>query len=149
MARPSQLVPSRPPQLSHLHSTTPNTHLEPLLPSGIVNSSDINNLLVKTLRVIPQESQNLNNSRRRDVERQLVLVDAELLDILGQTSSKVLAVLVDRGVDGTQRIGGIDASRLAEGRGRGLGLRQCWEGADTARAEREGSGEAAQRSEGG
>jgi hypothetical protein len=53
---------------------------------------------------------------RRDVERQLVLVNGELLNVFREAGGEVLPVLMERGGQIARRVGGVDPDRLGEGR---------------------------------
>ena len=59
--------------------------LKTLAPGRVVCSGDIHDRLVLAIRVIPQESEDGNNTLRRDVDAQFVLVYGVLLDELGKS----------------------------------------------------------------
>lgn len=66
--------------------------------------------------MIPKEVNDRDNRLRRDVERQLVLVDGELLNVFREARGEVLPVLMERGGQIAGRVGGVDPDRLGEGR---------------------------------
>lgn len=91
-----------------------------MLAGGVVDGGDVRDLLELALCVVTEEGENRDDGLGGDVEDELVLVDGELLDVLGQAGGDVLAVLV-QGRDGARRVvGGVDTDGLLEGRGRGL-----------------------------
>ena len=71
--------------------------------------------------MIPQEGDDRNNTARRAVQGQLILVDGELLHKLGQARRQVLSVLVQRRREllGPRRR--VESNGLLERRDRGLG----------------------------
>jgi hypothetical protein len=70
--------------------------------------------------VVAEEGEDRDNGGRGNVERELVLVDRELLDVFWETGGEVLAVVVQGRVDTGGLVGGVDADGLGEGRGRRL-----------------------------
>lgn len=124
------LLEPRTPNIAwHLVSSCPRicliTHLEAVLAGGVVDGSDVRDLLELALRVVTEEGEDGDDGLGGDVENELVLVDGELLDVLGQASGDVLAVLVQGRDLGGGVVGGVDADGLLEGRGRGLVGGRC------------------------
>ncbi len=58
-------------------------HFESLFSFRIIGTADIHDALELTLGMVSEEGENGNDSRRRGVQRQLVLEHRELLDELG------------------------------------------------------------------
>lgn len=98
-----------------------------MLAGGVVDGSDVRDLLELALRVVTEEGEDGDDGLGGDVENELVLVDGELLDVLGQASSDVLAVLMQGRDLGRRVVGGVDTDGLLEGRGGGL-VGGRWEG---------------------
>ena len=78
-----------------LHAKQVIHDLETLLPLGKVNTADVHAGLELALRVVAEEGENGNNGGGRDVQRQLILEDRELLDILGKALGEVGTVGVE------------------------------------------------------
>ena len=64
-------------------------HFKPLVSLGEINTADVHHGLELALGMVPQECQDRDNTRRGDVERQLVLQHGELLDEFRQALRKV------------------------------------------------------------
>lgn len=75
------------------------TRLESVRLVREINSSNVHDRLVLTLRVITQESQSRDQSGRSDIKGEFILVDGELLDVFRETSEEVLTVFVHWRVD--------------------------------------------------
>lgn len=72
-------------------------HLESVRPGREIDSGNIHHGLVLTLGVVPEELNCRDDRLRSDIERQLVLVDRELLDVFRKASGEVLPILMKRG----------------------------------------------------
>jgi hypothetical protein len=69
-------------------------NLEPLLPLRIIGATNILAALELALGMVAKESEDGNNARRTNVERELILEYRELLDELGEALEKVRAVVM-------------------------------------------------------
>lgn len=58
-------------------------HLEPFVPLGKIYAANIHARFELALRVVAEESQDRDHAGGRNVERQFILEDRELLDVLG------------------------------------------------------------------
>lgn len=67
-------------------------HLEPILSLGIIHAAHVHEELELTLTVVPQESQDGDDTRGGNVQGQLVFEDGELLDVFWETLSQVRAI---------------------------------------------------------
>ena len=68
--------------------------LEPLVPLREVHSADVHTCFKLTLRMVAEEGQDGDHASRWNVERQFILEDRELLDVLGQALYEIRAVRV-------------------------------------------------------
>lgn len=89
--------------------------LEPLGPGGDVDTAKVHDLLVLGVGVVAEEAHDGNDAGRRDVERQLVLVDRRLLDEFGESCHQESAKLLESGRDRLEVVGGVAPSGLGEG----------------------------------
>lgn len=69
--------------------------LKPIVLCGKVHGGDVCDHGVFGSRVVFQESEDGDDTRRCDVDAQLILPDGELLDVLGKSRHEVLAVLME------------------------------------------------------
>lgn len=90
--------------------------LEALSPRRIVCAADVHDLLELGVGVVAEEVHDGDDGRRRDVEGQLVLVDARLLDELWQRRHNPRAVLLQLGRVRLEVLDGVATRRLRVGR---------------------------------
>jgi hypothetical protein len=64
--------------------------------------------------VVSEKGEDGDDCLGRDVDRELVLVDRELLDVFGETGGEVLAIFVERGAEAGRLVCRVDADRLRE-----------------------------------
>ena len=95
--------PSKPDTQQMIH------HLEPLLTFGEVNTADVHDSFKLALTMVTEESKDGYDSGGRDVKREFVFEDGELLDEFGETLGEVRPVVVQflccLGVFGQRRVG--------------------------------------------
>ena len=95
-------------------------YFEPIGASREIDSGNVHHGLVLALGVVPEEMQDRDDTGRRDIEGQFVLVHRELLDEFRQAGREVLPVLVHGRGNVARGIGGVDADRFVEWSCRGL-----------------------------
>lgn len=69
-------------------------NLKAVTPCGVINASDVGNLSVLCSRMVLEEFEDGKDSRRWNINRQLVLPDRKLLNIFRKTRDKVSSVSV-------------------------------------------------------
>lgn len=69
-------------------------NLEPLVPLWKVYATDIHARFELALRMVAEEGQDRDHANGRNVERQFILEDRELLDVLGQALYEVRPIRV-------------------------------------------------------
>lgn len=68
---------------------------KPFIAFGIVCAANVHERLETSLAVLFEEDQNGTNSRRRDIKRELVVEDGELLDEFRKTLGEIGAISVE------------------------------------------------------
>ena len=79
---------------SKVHTQELVRDLEPLRARWIVDRSDVDDRPEAGLRMVAEEGQDGDHASRWNVERQFILEDRELLDVLGQALYEIRAVRV-------------------------------------------------------
>lgn len=77
-----------------LHAEQVVDDLKALIPLREINGGDVHDTLELALGVVPEESEDLNDGRWRDINRELVLEHGELLYEFGEALDEVRAELV-------------------------------------------------------
>jgi len=67
-------------------------NFESLVPVGVICTADVHAAFKLTLRVISQECEHRDDTRRRDVESEFVLENGELLDEFRQTLHEICSI---------------------------------------------------------
>lgn len=90
-------------------------YLEPLVSVEEIHGGNIHDALELALRVVPEESEHLNDARRRGVEREFIFQHRELLNVFRETLREVRAELMQRlGRLRVPRQGRVGRRRLGE-----------------------------------